>query len=145
MRFKRFIAASLLLVVFLAACGGNPDESLEATAVPETITEPTAETIAETGTAENEGLPFVDPLSVSGDIVTAGSSTVFPLSERMAERFIADASKGGDAYIRRQFDFRGSKLFGQGGTDCRIANRSHRRLAGTHQMCATTMIPFFGT
>jgi phosphate transport system substrate-binding protein len=32
-------------------------------------------------------LPAVDPLSVSGDIVTAGSSTVFPLSERMAERF----------------------------------------------------------
>ncbi len=32
-------------------------------------------------------LPVVDPLSISGDIVTAGSSTVFPLSERMAERF----------------------------------------------------------
>ena len=32
-------------------------------------------------------LPEVDPLSVTGDIVTAGSSTVFPLSERMAERF----------------------------------------------------------
>ena len=32
-------------------------------------------------------LPAVDPASVSGDIVTAGSSTVFPLSEAMAERF----------------------------------------------------------
>jgi phosphate transport system substrate-binding protein len=32
-------------------------------------------------------LPEVDPLSVAGDIITAGSSTVFPLSERMAERF----------------------------------------------------------
>src|SRR3990172_6561280 len=32
-------------------------------------------------------LPAVDPLSVTGDIVTAGSSTVFPLSERMAELF----------------------------------------------------------
>jgi phosphate transport system substrate-binding protein len=30
---------------------------------------------------------MVDPGMVSGDIVTAGSSTVFPLSERMAERF----------------------------------------------------------
>ena len=29
----------------------------------------------------------VDPLAVSGDIITAGSSTVFPLTERMAERF----------------------------------------------------------
>jgi phosphate binding protein len=32
-------------------------------------------------------LPEVDPLSVTGDIITAGSSTVFPLTERMAERF----------------------------------------------------------
>lgn len=33
------------------------------------------------------GLPGVNPLKVSGNIITAGSSTVFPLSERMAERF----------------------------------------------------------
>jgi phosphate binding protein len=33
------------------------------------------------------GLPEVDPLKVKGDIITAGSSTVFPLSEAMAERF----------------------------------------------------------
>ncbi len=31
-------------------------------------------------------LPEVNPLEVTGDIVTAGSSTVFPLAERMAER-----------------------------------------------------------
>ena len=34
-----------------------------------------------------DGLPEVDPSLVMGDIITAGSSTVFPLSERMAERF----------------------------------------------------------
>ena len=32
-------------------------------------------------------LPEVDPLDVTGDIVSAGSSTVFPLAERMAEVF----------------------------------------------------------
>ena len=32
-------------------------------------------------------LPGVNPLDVQGNIVTAGSSTVFPLSERMVERF----------------------------------------------------------
>ena len=32
-------------------------------------------------------LPGIDPLEVPGNIVTAGSSTVFPLSERMVERF----------------------------------------------------------
>jgi phosphate transport system substrate-binding protein len=39
-------------------------------------------------------LPAVDPLSVSGDIITAGSSTVGPLSERMAERFREDGYAG---------------------------------------------------
>lgn len=33
-------------------------------------------------------LPEVDVLDLTGDIITAGSSTVFPLTERMAERFI---------------------------------------------------------
>jgi phosphate transport system substrate-binding protein len=33
-------------------------------------------------------LPAVDPLAVSGDIVTAGSSTVFPLTEAVAQLFI---------------------------------------------------------
>ncbi|GAB4404681.1 MAG: PstS family phosphate ABC transporter substrate-binding protein [Anaerolineales bacterium] len=33
------------------------------------------------------GDAMIDPASVSGNIVTAGSSTVYPLSERMAERF----------------------------------------------------------
>jgi phosphate binding protein len=32
-------------------------------------------------------LPEVNPLEVSGDIIVAGSSTVYPLTERMAERF----------------------------------------------------------
>ncbi|MGH2593994.1 MAG: substrate-binding domain-containing protein, partial [Anaerolineae bacterium] len=32
-------------------------------------------------------LPMVDPLGVEGDIIAAGSSTVFPLAEAMAERF----------------------------------------------------------
>lgn len=47
------------------------------TAVPETSEQDTAAT----------SFPEVNPLEVTGDIVTAGSSTVFPLAERMAERF----------------------------------------------------------
>jgi phosphate binding protein len=39
-------------------------------------------------------LPAVDPLSVEGDIITAGSSTVFPLTERMAERFQEEGFAG---------------------------------------------------
>ena len=44
-------------------------------------------------TLEN-GLPGVNPLKVSGNIITAGSSTVYPLSERMAERFIEEGYSG---------------------------------------------------
>lgn len=39
-------------------------------------------------------LPEVDPLSVMGDIVTAGSSTVFPLTERVATEFRSDGYAG---------------------------------------------------
>jgi phosphate transport system substrate-binding protein len=39
-------------------------------------------------------LPFVDPLDVTGDIVTAGSSTVFPLSEKMVEVFVEAGYSG---------------------------------------------------
>jgi len=43
-------------------------------------------------------LPEVDPLEITGDIAAAGSSTVFPLSERMAEVF-TDAGYAGNISI----------------------------------------------
>ncbi|MCS6835996.1 MAG: PstS family phosphate ABC transporter substrate-binding protein [Anaerolineae bacterium] len=39
-------------------------------------------------------LPEQDPLDFSGDIVIAGSSTVFPLTNRMAQRFTEDGFLG---------------------------------------------------
>jgi phosphate transport system substrate-binding protein len=39
-------------------------------------------------------LPEVDPLSLSGDVFTAGSSTVFPLAEVIAERFQDEGYSG---------------------------------------------------
>ncbi len=44
-------------------------------------------------------LPTVQPESVARDIATAGSSTVYPLSERMAQRF-QEMLHGG--YCRRE-------------------------------------------
>ena len=85
MRFKLSIVATLLLVILLAACGGSPTPEASTQAEAEMETAVVPETEAET--AKTDGLPMVDPLSISGDIVTAGSSTVYPLSERMAERF----------------------------------------------------------
>jgi len=67
---------------------------MEPTAVPAQPTTAPAEG-PETGMVE---LPEVNPLVLSGNIVSAGSSTVFPLSERMAERF-KDEGFGGEITI----------------------------------------------
>ena len=40
------------------------------------------------------GVPDVNPLLVKGDLISAGSSTVFPLAERMAERFNDEGYSG---------------------------------------------------
>ncbi len=64
----------------LSACGTQP-----LTAPPHV---PAETALAPIPPPQGKGLlPPVDPLRVRGDIVTAGSSTVFPLAERMAERF----------------------------------------------------------
>ena len=85
-----FVAMSLLL----AACGAPA-----ATEAP--VVEPTAAPVVSTAVpAEPTVVPTDDPMAlympdaVSGDIVTAGSSTVFPLSERMKQRFEEEGFAG---------------------------------------------------
>jgi phosphate transport system substrate-binding protein len=84
-----FVAMSLLL----AACGVPA-----ATEAP--VVEPTAAPVEPTKAPEPTVAPTVDPLAmylpdaVTGDIITAGSSTVFPLSERMAELFQQEGYTG---------------------------------------------------
>jgi phosphate binding protein len=55
---------------------------------------PTAETGQPTEPASGVQLPEVDPGTVSGDIIAAGSSTVYPLTEAMAERFKSEGYAG---------------------------------------------------
>ncbi len=75
-----------------------PAQPTEAAAPVEAPAEEAAPTEAPVMTNEPVSaavmLPEVDPASVSGNIVTAGSSTVFPLAEAMAERFKADGFAG---------------------------------------------------
>ncbi len=59
-------------------------EPTMAPAVPAVVEQPMSEL----------GLPAVNPLEVKGDIITAGSSTVFPLSEAVAERFREEGYAG---------------------------------------------------
>jgi phosphate transport system substrate-binding protein len=92
---RNWILVSLLVAgLVLAACGGaaTPAVPAQPTAPPVQATqppaqEPAAPTEAPMEVPEGMQLPAVNPLEVSGDVVTAGSSTVFPLAERMAARF----------------------------------------------------------
>jgi phosphate transport system substrate-binding protein len=87
MRNKLFSLFAVLVVasIMLTACG------TPATEVPPT--QPPAPTEAPKATEMPTAVPTVDPMAmyypdaVTGDIVAAGSSTVYPLSERMAEVF----------------------------------------------------------
>ncbi|PKN91252.1 MAG: phosphate-binding protein [Chloroflexi bacterium HGW-Chloroflexi-6] len=84
--FATLIIASLAL----AACGA-PATEVPATEAPAGEA-PSAEATSAEAPMEEEILPIVLPYAmlpdeVSGDIITAGSSTVFPVSERMAELF----------------------------------------------------------
>jgi phosphate binding protein len=70
-----------------------PAATTEAAAMTE---EPAGATEAAATEAPMEGamLPEVDPAAATGNIVTAGSSTVFPLAEAMAERFREEGFAG---------------------------------------------------
>jgi phosphate transport system substrate-binding protein len=91
--FAVFALASLIL----AACGAPATEPAapEPTAAPAEPTsapEPTA--APEEPTAEADPMAMYMPDAVTGDIITAGSSTVFPLSERMKQRFEEEGFTG---------------------------------------------------
>jgi phosphate binding protein len=54
----------------------------------------TATETVDTISAASVALPEIDPATVSGNVVTSGSSTVFPLTQRMAERFKEEGYTG---------------------------------------------------
>ncbi|MEW6092482.1 MAG: PstS family phosphate ABC transporter substrate-binding protein [Chloroflexota bacterium] len=77
----------LAAVLVLSACGPASTPAEEPVVV-----EPTDAPINVPAT--EDPLAMYMPESVSGDIVTAGSSTVFPLSERMKQRFEEEGFTG---------------------------------------------------
>ena len=87
-----FWAVLLMTALLVAACGGGAapaaEEAVATEAPAEVATEALAAEAPAGASAAGAGLlPAVNPLEVSGDIIVAGSSTVYPLTERMAERF----------------------------------------------------------
>lgn len=86
-RYTWLIALTLALVVLASGCAPQSVATEATTPAPAVeVTQPAAE---ETGM-----LPEVDPAMLSGNVSLAGSSTVFPLAERMAERFTEEGFSG---------------------------------------------------
>ena len=93
---------TLTLTLALAACGGEAavdapqPSSAPVEQSPTVEAAPAMPTLADAAAeAGSEGmLPLVDPLAVEGQIIAAGSSTVYPLAERMAERFYDEGFAG---------------------------------------------------
>jgi len=90
-RTKPFACLSVLLIAatVLAAC------SPAATATPISGPQPTSAPVNTSAPdATGDQLPEINPADFDGNIIAAGSSTVFPLAERMAEIFEADGFSG---------------------------------------------------
>lgn len=89
MRKQYIVMVSLVIGLSMVLTACTP------TAAP-TTTLPVTEAVTEVATeAVPEGmLPEVDPASLTGDINIAGSSTVYPLSEAVAENFNKDGFTG---------------------------------------------------
>ena len=96
---RTFMFVFVVMGLMLAACAPATTEAPAPTEAPPTDamrTEAPTEGATEAPTeapAENP-LAMYAPDAVSGDIVTAGSSTVFPLSERMKQRFEEEGFTG---------------------------------------------------
>jgi len=89
-------AALILASLVLAACGGTTGGApAESAAPPE---QPAAEEPAVPAQRVTDPTAMNTPDAVSGDIVIAGSSTVFPLAERMIERFSEEGFDGNATY-----------------------------------------------
>src|SRR5512139_2917013 len=87
----------VIMSFLLAACGGaaaTEAPAAEPTTAPVEPTAAPAEPAATTAPAEEDPMAMYAPDAVSGDIITAGSSTVFPLSERMKQRFEEEGFTG---------------------------------------------------
>ena len=86
MKFR--VSMLLVAAVFITACSAEPSVTTSESSGLTTTT------LARVTTGPAEGLPEIDPLEVAGDIVTAGSSTVFPLTEAVATRFEEEGYAG---------------------------------------------------
>lgn len=105
-KIQYILFTTLVISLVMSACAqATPFQPTEAPATAATeapvtepseapVAEPTETPMMEEKPADMLELPVVDPASVTGNIVTAGSSTVFPLTEAIASLFESEGYTG---------------------------------------------------
>jgi phosphate transport system substrate-binding protein len=94
----------VIMSFLLTACGGaatttQASQPTEAAMPTEISATPTVEATTEaTAAAPEDAMAMYAPSAVTGDFVAAGSSTVFPLYERMKQRFEEEGYTGNNTY-----------------------------------------------
>ena len=105
MRIRVFLIA-IAMTLLVAACSGSQAAELQLEEVTPVVTNVDEVTVTRLDDGNNDGseeangnagealLPEVNPLDVQGNIVTAGSSTVYPLTEAVATQFEDEGYSG---------------------------------------------------
>jgi phosphate transport system substrate-binding protein len=91
---RSFLFVIVALSLVLAACGAPTATEAPVAEQPTAAPAPTTDPEPTAVPTEEDPMAMYAPAAVTGDIITAGSSTVFPLSERMAELFQQEGYTG---------------------------------------------------
>lgn len=96
MSAKRMLVFVVIIgsIVLSACSGGAASAPTTAPVATEAVAEQPTEAAEELVPVDESGLPEVDPGALTGDIYTAGSSTVGPLTEAVIEQFIMEGFSG---------------------------------------------------
>lgn len=132
-----FVMLAVILLGLLAACGDTiivTPATTAPTTQPTTASGQTTDQATSAPVASGE-LPEVDPSAVKGDIVTAGSSTVFPLTEAVAEQFKKEGFTNGKITIDSIGTGAGIERFCKA-AETDIANASRPMKDEEKQQCA---------
>jgi phosphate transport system substrate-binding protein len=122
--FTLIVSLLVMLSVLLAACtpAATSTQAAEPTAAAQAATIVPA-AAADTLMAGNVEVPEIDPSMVTGNLVTAGSSTVYPLTEAVVSLFQSEGYAG-QVTIESIGSGAGFERFCKGETDVANASRA---------------------